>query len=91
MISKIYSSSYVLHKAGTKKGKSKSQIEKEERDIIKSLKIDKLKQKKIKDKIHQALSKDNLTDWEKNFLVSLKSFKKLSVKQLETLHNIILK
>jgi hypothetical protein len=91
MISKIYNSNYILHKSGSRKNKSAADIAKEEQAIIKSYKLDKIKQSKINDRIHTAMCTQNLTNWEKEFLTSLKKFKKLSVKQLETLNNIILK
>ena len=74
MISNIYNSPYVLSKLGSRKGKSKKEIEKEEKAIIASFKKLKLKDKKFKDKIISASTKQNLTDWEKDFLTSLLKF-----------------
>jgi hypothetical protein len=90
MISKLYNSNYILHKSGSRKRKSAADIIKEEQEIIKSYKVDKIKQTKIKDRIHKAMCRKDLTDWEKSFLTSLKKFDKLSVKQLQTLNNILL-
>ena len=91
MISSIYNSTYVLHKNGSRKGKSKKEIEKEEKAIKRAFKLDKALKLKLKQRIVTALSKDNLTDWEKEFLNNLKKFKKPSVKQLETLNKILIK
>ena len=91
MISSIYNSNYILYKAGSRKGKSKKEIEKEIKNKIEAYKKLKLKDEKFKDKIYSAMKKENLTDWEKDFLKSLLKFKKPSLKQLETLHKLILK
>ena len=91
MISSIYNSPYVLTKSGGRKGKSKKEIEKEEKAIIASFKRLKLKDKKFKDKILSAINKKDLTDWENEFLKSLLKFKKPSLKQLEILNKILVK
>lgn len=82
-ISSIYNSNQILHKVGSRKGKSRLQLETE--IAIQKLSSKKKEFKLIKDLL---LKSKKLNKWETEFLISLSSFNKLSDKQKEVLNKI---
>ena len=85
MISSIYNTNKILHKSGSRKGKSKKGIE-----ITTALqKLSKKNTKEFK-LVKNILTKNikKLNDWEINFLISIASFNNLSDKQKQIINKI---
>ena len=83
MISSIYNSNQILFKSGSRKGKNKLHLEAE-------IAIRKNSSKKKENKLIKNLLRKckKLDKWETEFLISILSFDKLSVKQKEVLAKV---
>ena len=85
MISNIYNTPYILHKSGSRKGKSKKELEREDAKIIAYQKR-KLKHFRL---IYKMLDEPkHLNNWELEFLSSIAKNRTLSHKQREVLKKI---
>ena len=102
MISKIYNSDYILHKSGSRFGKTKTEINSKEAKIVNKKRMKsnpfnrvvytKRSMTPTQYQFIKDMNKLNLTDWEKQFCKSLLQKNKiLSVKQLNVLNSLSFK